>query len=49
MPRGIIIVGTRQEDDSRRGAEAQRMTEDEIGTIVIEAAIAVRCVNGLEE
>ena len=26
---------------SRRGAEAQRMTENEIGTIVIEAAITV--------
>jgi hypothetical protein len=43
----IADVGTRQEreerrgDGSRRGAEAQRMTENEIGTRVIEAAIAV--------
>ena len=28
-------------DDSRRGAEAQRMIENDIGTRVIEAAIAV--------
>jgi hypothetical protein len=26
-------VGTRQEDDSRRGAKAQRTTENQIGTI----------------
>jgi GxxExxY protein len=34
-------VGTGEEDGSRRGAEAQRIAENEIGTRVIEAAIAV--------
>jgi flagellar basal body-associated protein FliL len=37
----VVVVGTGKEDGSRRGAEAQRMTENEIGTRVIEAAIAV--------
>jgi integrase len=32
----VGVVGSRREDDSRRGAEAQRMTESEIGTIVID-------------
>jgi hypothetical protein len=35
------LVGIDTEEVSRRDAEAQRMTENEIGTAVIEAAIAV--------
>lgn len=41
LSRTYNLVGTGEEDNSRRGAEAQRMTENEIGTRVIEAAIAV--------
>jgi GxxExxY protein len=37
----LITVGIDTEEVSRRDAEAQRMTEIEIGTAVIEAAIAV--------
>ncbi|MBN1851715.1 MAG: hypothetical protein JW829_03295 [Pirellulales bacterium] len=37
----INVRRTREEDDSRGGAEAQRMTENGIGTLVIEAAIAI--------
>ena len=42
-----MVVGTGKKDDSRGGAEAQRMTENAIGTIVIEAAIAVHRQLGL--
>ena len=51
----MIIADTKplehqeKRDVSRRGAEAQRMTENEIGTRVIEAAIAVHRELGLEE
>jgi GxxExxY protein len=37
----MVTLGSDKKTISRRGAEAQRMTENEIGTVVVDAAIGV--------